>query len=60
MTVKFVAFAMPFVTLIFMSVLAYAIARYNRRSHMQAQSGKYTIESAQLSWHFQDGFGRRP
>jgi hypothetical protein len=54
MTLKLVAFGMPFVTLIFMSALAYGIARYNRRSQHRVQSGTYVIESSQLSWHFQD------
>jgi hypothetical protein len=53
MTLKFVAFGMPFVTLAFMGLLAYGIARYNRRPTHHVETGAYHIEASQAAWHFE-------
>jgi hypothetical protein len=53
MTLKLVAFGMPFVTLAFMSLLAYGIARYNRRPASRVETGLYHIEASEVAWHFE-------
>jgi hypothetical protein len=53
MTLKLIAFGMPFVTLIFMSALAYGIARYNRRPASRVETGVYHIEASEAAWHFE-------
>jgi len=49
MTFKFLAFAMPFVTLALMAAIGFGVSRYNRR----LRSNKIDGYGSQLSWHFE-------
>lgn len=47
-----VAFGMPFVALVFMSAMAYAVARYNRKPEQRAEPGRYHMEMAKVTWRW--------
>jgi hypothetical protein len=47
-----VAFGMPFVALAFMSAMAYAIARYNRKPEHRLEAGQYHMKAAKVTWHW--------
>ena len=62
MTLKLVAFGMPFITLAFMSMLAFGIARHNRRSKQreELEGGAFIIKGSKVSWRFQGETIPRP